>query len=289
MVPTWTLLLLVLASADGENLQQFTKLGTSENQTACRKTDGSNPEIGNGYWQATGITTAEQCATLCLGGLNDCRGFEYENMTGNFGRCEIWVEDVIGQNVGHGNPLYCYNRTNPQNNTAVQQMVSLTLNFTGLSSSTINDTIVDAMAQAIKTIFSTQLSDLANRTDVNISETDVSFILMSCETVAIVITKPAGTNLLPIYESLSYYDNSADNPNQGSKRKFLRSAMKAQLAPYGLDFPPNENNPRAIGHISVPVTASACTVAAPDAISAAQTERMGVLAMLVLTVLLGVQ
>merc|ERR1712050_142048 len=81
---------------------------------------------------------------------------------------------------------------------------------------------------------------------------------MNCETVAIVITKPKGTNLAPIYESLSYF-SSTENANQGRKRAALRTAINTALASYGLNFPHNEGNLRAIGNIAgMPSASSSC-------------------------------
>jgi len=284
----------VLSLAHGDNLQLFTKLGTTDKE-ACRKTDGSNSEIGQAFWEATGISTAEQCATLCLELLDDCQGFEHGNMAGTGGRCEIWLEDVTVQSVPtHPNPFSCYNRTTPQGGTAVPQYVALTLNFTGLNSS-INTTVETAMTQVLKTAFSTNLSALAHSPEVNISESEVAVILMSCETLAIIISKPAGTNMIPIYEALgtsSSYD---------SKINDLRIAMNTHLAPYGLEFP-DEHHPRAIGHIDGrPSSSTTCRAESsgdpvdnstddstngPE-INGAHSKHLGVLTVLMLKVLSG--
>merc|ERR1711933_90264 len=116
---------------------------------------------------------------------------------------------------------------------------------------------------------------------------DVQVIMVSCETLAIFITKPAGTNLIPIYEALSF-DTSSDNPNQGSKRETIRTAIVAALQHYGLAFPRDRDNVRAIGHIDGIPAAGSCGDTTVT-VSAAEGEHMGVLAALTLAVFLGFQ
>jgi len=291
MASSWTLSLMLCSLAHGANLDHFTKLGNNSEDVACRKTNGLNSVIGEAYWQLSGIPTAEQCATLCLEVLNDCHGFEYENMSSaTSGRCELWFEPVTPTSVDSHNLLYCYNRTNFQSNTATAQFVSLTLNFTGLNTSSVNTTIVNAMTRTIKTEFSSHLSSLADRPAVNISEDEVQPVIMNCETVAIVIRPPVGTNLIPIYESLSYYQSQGTgaNTNQGSKRVALRTALNAALNSYGLNFPHNEQNPRAIGNIAgAPSASSSCTAAEITISSDAQIKQISVLATLIVAALLG--
>merc|ERR1712032_533258 len=98
------------------------------------------------------------------------------------------------------------------------------------------------------------------------------------------------TNLIPIYESLSYY-NSNDNPNQGSKRVALRVALTTALASYGLNFPHNEHNPRAIGNVAgVPTASSSCIATGDDGriqISNAHSKHIKMLVALLVTAIFG--
>jgi len=214
--------------------------------------------------------------------------------------CMTWTEEVTGEDLSSfPDPLYCYSRTDLTSTTSAQY-VALQMNMTGVNTSTMNNSIQTALTSEIQNIVSTHLSTMCcNRPNITLTTNDVQVVIQNCDTVAIIITQPVNTNMIPIYESLSFYTHQ-DNPNWGSKRPALRDAINTAMDPYGINFEANAQNRRSIGHLdSRPSSLGGCTgISEQDdiiTISAGQgghmgmIEQMGVLAVLMLTSMLAFQ
>lgn len=239
----------MLATVQATIMGNFTKLGTTD-KVACRTEDDQKSFVGGAFWQATSIDKLEKCATLCLEMLRDCQGIEYEEMSAGHGRCEIWIQKVKGADISFQNNISCYSLDGNQSGI-VEHFVSWHVKIQGLSNEAFNRSTKEVLTSTLKSQVAKHLSNLPNRTNIDLTAKDVDVLIRSCEEVVIIITQPEGTNptdLVPIYEALSWY-TSGDNSNQGSQREVLKTDLDTALAHLNITLDDSNKFPRMIDKI----------------------------------------
>jgi len=234
-----------------DSIDQFTQLGTT-NHEVCRHKDGTNSQIGNAYWQLTGINSSERCAALCIHTLAGCKGFEYQVMSAPAGRCELWYDEVISvaisSSVTNGDPVQCYKRTKFSTVKREYIFVAWTLNINGLAKQNWTFDFANKLKGKMRDVFSASLSNLNNRS-LTVTRDDVVVRVQTCNTVAATIGK-LGENVIPLYEALAFHQSN-DNPNQGSKREEIRQKVDEFVQNFwpnkSVSVPRSEGNARIIG------------------------------------------